>query len=210
MLAKIYPLRESKKELPEKGRVFSTKLFGSPGFVSPSTLSLKTWQISLVDPNGLDMSSEELPKSGTMRNGILYERQTLVHRTKERGSGLWPTPQKFDATCGDLKGKEYTGKNRHAMKLIQAVKNPKMWPTPSVCGNHNKKGASKTSGDGLSTAVKMFPTSTNSMVTTGDLEQARYSSKNRPEYKEVNSGKLNPQWVEWLMGFPQGWTDLNV
>jgi hypothetical protein len=21
-------------------------------------------------------------------------------------------------------------------------------------------------------------------------------------------GKLNPTWVEWLMGFPLGWTDL--
>ena len=23
------------------------------------------------------------------------------------------------------------------------------------------------------------------------------------------SGKLNPNWVEWLMGFPSGWTELN-
>lgn len=23
-----------------------------------------------------------------------------------------------------------------------------------------------------------------------------------------NSGSLNPEWVEWLMGFPIGWTDL--
>jgi hypothetical protein len=23
-----------------------------------------------------------------------------------------------------------------------------------------------------------------------------------------NGGKLNPTWVEWLMGFPLGWTDL--
>jgi hypothetical protein len=23
-----------------------------------------------------------------------------------------------------------------------------------------------------------------------------------------NGGKLNPTWVEWLMGFPTGWTDL--
>lgn len=23
------------------------------------------------------------------------------------------------------------------------------------------------------------------------------------------SGSLNPEWVEWLMGFPEGWTDLN-
>jgi DNA (cytosine-5)-methyltransferase 1 len=25
-----------------------------------------------------------------------------------------------------------------------------------------------------------------------------------------NGGKLNPTWVEWLMGFPAGWTDLEV
>jgi DNA-cytosine methyltransferase len=25
-----------------------------------------------------------------------------------------------------------------------------------------------------------------------------------------SGGKLNPMWVEWLMGFPVGWTDLNV
>ena len=25
-----------------------------------------------------------------------------------------------------------------------------------------------------------------------------------------NSGALNPTWVEWLMGFPEGWTDLDA
>jgi len=24
-----------------------------------------------------------------------------------------------------------------------------------------------------------------------------------------NGGKLNPLWVEWLMGYPIGWTDLS-
>jgi len=24
----------------------------------------------------------------------------------------------------------------------------------------------------------------------------------------VVGGQLNPMWVEWLMGFPTGWTDL--
>jgi hypothetical protein len=47
--------------------------------------------------------------------------------------------------------------------------------TPTVCGNYNRKGAIKTSGDGLATQV---------------------------------GGKLNPEWVEWLMGWPLGWTDL--
>lgn len=31
-------------------------------------------------------------------------------------------------------------------------------PTPTVNGNHNRKGASATSGDGLATVVKMWPT----------------------------------------------------
>ena len=33
-----------------------------------------------------------------------------------------------------------------------------LWPTPTVCGNYNRKGASATSGDGLATAVRMWPT----------------------------------------------------
>ena len=32
------------------------------------------------------------------------------------------------------------------------------WPTPTRCGNYNRKGLSATSGDGLATAVQMWPT----------------------------------------------------
>jgi hypothetical protein len=28
------------------------------------------------------------------------------------------------------------------------------------------------------------------------------------DFPELASGQLNPEWVEWLMGFPPGWTDL--
>jgi hypothetical protein len=34
------------------------------------------------------------------------------------------------------------------------------WPTPTVHGNHNRTGASATSGDGLGTAVRRWPTPT--------------------------------------------------
>lgn len=40
---------------------------------------------------------------------------------------------------------------------------------------------------------------------------ARASSSVFPVATEVQSevgGKLNPDWVEWLMGWPIGWTDL--
>lgn len=38
---------------------------------------------------------------------------------------------------------------------------------------------------------------------------------NLSEYVAVHpggatGGKLNPTWVEWLMGFPLGWTDLDA
>ena len=39
--------------------------------------------------------------------------------------------------------------------------------------------------------------------TLGDAVQYREGKS----YKET--GQLNPMWVEWLMGYPQGWTDLN-
>jgi hypothetical protein len=56
-----------------------------------------------------------------------------------------------------------------------------LWPTPAVNGNYNRKGASPTSGDGLATAVKKA---------------------------SQTNGKLNPTWVERLMGWPKDWTSL--
>lgn len=35
-----------------------------------------------------------------------------------------------------------------------------LWPTPTISGGHNRKGVSKNSGDGLDTAVKLWPTLT--------------------------------------------------
>lgn len=34
------------------------------------------------------------------------------------------------------------------------------------------------------------------------------TSEERQAMRAGNGGKLNPMWVEWLMGFPIGWTDL--
>lgn len=79
--------------------------------------------------------------------------------------------------------------NRNSIPLNALVK---MWPTPSICGNYNRKGASATSGDGLDTAVRNWPT---------------------PAYEEgkkMGRGQLNPDWVCWLMGWPIGWESLEL
>jgi len=80
----------------------------------------------------------------------------------------------------------------------------KSWPTPTVCGNHNRKGASARSGDGLATAV-MYPTPTahdgNGAPNPGDFRRNTVPLK-----AHFGTQLLNPDWVELLMGYPQGWT----
>ena len=80
------------------------------------------------------------------------------------------------------------------------------WATPTVCGNHNRKGASKTSGDGLATPVARFPTPTRRDYKSGTGAQPREGHS--PPLSSAIGGTLNPTWVEWLMGWPVGWTDL--
>ena len=36
------------------------------------------------------------------------------------------------------------------------------------------------------------------------------SEEERRNMSQGNGGQLNPTFVEWLMGFPLGWTDLNA
>lgn len=81
-----------------------------------------------------------------------------------------------------------------------------LWPTPTVCGNYNRKGSSATSGDGLATAVKIYPT-----PTAHNAKEGGYPSeheRNTPTLATHAGGPLNPTWVEWLMGWPTDWTDL--
>tara|TARA_R110000737_G_scaffold208141_1_gene225952 strand:+ start:93 stop:620 length:528 start_codon:yes stop_codon:yes gene_type:complete len=104
----------------------------------------------------------------------------------------------------------------------------KMWATPRASDitagrTLNEKGqrTSKTSanvfGANLADQVKMWPTPTRSMYKGGrKLETLKEAGRNEtnslPDAVNVvnqETGSLNPQWVEWLMGFPEGWTDLN-
>lgn len=93
--------------------------------------------------------------------------------------------------------------------IISASASGSLLPTLTVCGNYNAKGASKKAGDGLATALsKRLPT----------LTARDYRSPNAKSYAERGGGKkgeqlpnalcgpLNPDWCEWFMGFPIGWT----
>ena len=121
----------------------------------------------------------------------------------------------------------------HAMELPMLERHTNesecsLWPTASVCGNYNRKGASATSGDGLDPAVtKMhsvnlsqavnWPTPRAREGNSGSYGCASIERNADRNYldgvvikKEEKPGNLNADWVELLMGLPIGWTDINV
>ena len=89
------------------------------------------------------------------------------------------------------------------------------WPTPTVCGNYNRPKARTNSGTGLATAVKMWPTPTATDYKGWSPNHNRADSDDRLDYTiergaytQGTPGRLNPLWVEWLMGWPIGHTGL--
>ena len=106
---------------------------------------------------------------------------------------LWRTPGASDsegrgeyATYEAYKtGRLDKGKQ---LSLSNQVKFPQLWPTPRSC---EWKGA----------AANRYPGGPNYRHQLCEAVEATPSGV---------IGKLNPTWVEWLMGFPIGWTDLNA
>ena len=71
---------------------------------------------------------------------------------------------------------------------------PVLWPTPGARDYKDTPGMATigTNPDGSSrTRIDQLPRSV-------------YAVEQTPK----GGGSLNPQWVEWLMGYPEGWTDL--
>jgi hypothetical protein len=58
------------------------------------------------------------------------------------------------------------------------------------------------------TGSSLWPTPTSRDYKDGKAPRIRYGKRQTDTLGRAVGGKLNPQWVEWLMGFPVGWTDL--
>jgi site-specific DNA-cytosine methylase len=95
-----------------------------------------------------------------------------------------------------------------------AEKDGFLWPTPTLSGNHNRAGSGPKSGDGLATAVRLWPTPRASEYKgTGPIGSKSHDHRLKRGYldstvqaEEGRTGWLSPEWVELLMGFPLGYT----
>lgn len=164
----------------------------------------------------LPWSSVILPTWGMTRSGSVYRHPTAERPISGIGAGLWQT------IVADDSADRANGKwnSRGEPKLSAQVLHPEHWPTPTVCGNYNRKGASATSGDGLATIVaqRTWPTATATASKGWSPNHNRAMTDDRLDYsveresfqtgQQTPPMRLNPEWVEWLMGWPIGHTAL--
>lgn len=187
-----------------------------------NTRSWKTPQCSLFGDS--DECLETFPRSGMTQNGLLWELTTWEPRTGASASGFWRTPD--TGAGGEISAEKAAdfaaGKTRASGSVIQLrlcdqVRHPQLWPTPTVCGNNNRKGLTKTSGDGLATAVLTYSTPKCQDAGAALFDRRKGNLGEVIHGKYLNGGdttpqtqtaRLNPYWVEWLMGWPIGYTDL--
>jgi hypothetical protein len=133
----------------------------------------------------------------------------------------WPTPNAADSLQGGT-----TQGNRKDPNLSIAVHGPaapasgstdgnlpESWPTPNsqpaqrklINGKNQSTKTGQIYGTSIAQAVQQWQTAT---VSTGANRQKDGSMTDKldQQVKNWSNGKLNPRWVETLMGLPVGWT----
>lgn len=184
---------------------------------NPDSSLWKTAQCSLF--GDLELCLETWPRWGSMRNGACFLQPMLAPTTSAKESGFWATPAASDGSRGGTLTENMTGQS-----LAQMVNTPTRWPTPRAqeTGNYQNvnrdvNGVSRGIALTLTGAVKKYPTPTASASASKGSSPASLVRKNgKSRVKDrldhtvmaSNGGQLNPTWVEWLMGWPLGWTDL--
>lgn len=150
-------------------------------------------------------SSKTSPNWGTMRSGVCSLRPKPELPTNGSGSSSWPTPtasltndgesvESFRARQERLKEKHNNGNGAGTPLTIAA----KAWPTPTVTDASGSAYA-YSGGDHTKIVLKL-PGAAKAWNSPRDLTETGQ------ECPKSATLRLNPLFVEWLMGFPEGWT----
>ena len=188
----------------------------------------------------------------TPQGRLVFQLLASVPTTKEKESGLWPTPTTDSA---NNRTKKYaqggtpltmaiqtwptpaardwkdTGENTNYEKIAKKGKLAgavKMWPTPRASNpgsRPNGKGGKILQeevqiAEGIrKRRQKMWPTpNASDNRDRGNLSDPAIQRRiamgkqvglTMAVKEKKGGGTLNPTWVEWLMGYPTGWTDLS-
>jgi len=184
-----------------------------------------TWSVQ-VTPAG--RSFYRLRGSVPRTNGIGFSLWPTPHANCHTGAGEhgdgglnlqtavqgYPTPSASMRTLGDLNQARFAGSDSRRPDYATANQ---MFPTMTAtdCRGH---GYTLDRGDHtkprltLAGVARMFPTPTANDAKNATLPPGAGKRDSLPGelIRSGASGSLNPLWVEWLMGFPPGWTDCDV
>jgi hypothetical protein len=143
----------------------------------------RTSQVCLFQDT-LEQFSEDWQKSGSMRSGVVYRRRAPVRRIYATASGSWPTPRSCTA-MGATITQEAVEKAPSRFPNLETVVAMRQWPTPQAFDCKGTIGGE-------------------------DWKHRNATREKGPKSSltEAIGGSLNPPWVEWLMGWPIGWTAL--
>ncbi len=227
--AKTSQLQGNRSVLRAKGRVYGASCAELLAIYDPVTQSWRTSQRCLVETAGDGFSEflETWPRSGMTVNGIAYRLPNLARTITEIGSGLFATPNTLDGMPPKsekaLKREmEVTRKGRSQPANLRDQVTQRFWRTPEA-SNGGTRGlyATKESIDrrlakggqlDLPNQVKhkhLWPTPCSrdykGARSSESLEKAgRDGTNSLPDSFAVSgkSARLNPQFVEVLMGYP--------
>ena len=222
--ARTFRLQAIRKELRQREVDSFSRLPGSPTRSSPIAeldprLCWRTSQTSLLETGevGQEPYMGSWPSEGIVLNGKLWEQPMWEHLTGGSGGGpsvTWPTPR--TQMSRPVKKRE----GGHKCNLEEVVAE-RMWPTPRANSAMASTITPEVAWDqnrfpNLETEVgrRTWPTPT-SIDSTGRGQRAfnkgNWSTQSL-EYQVIQqeeSGSLNCNWVEALMGYPQNWTSLD-
>lgn len=185
------PSRES-NSAPTTSETCGPQLGTAFAWFDRDTSCWKTSQASLL-ADTQPWSSLTWPRSGMWDGGVCWELPMLARRTSEIGGGFaarWPTPTAADHLANESERIEEWERRKEqkrtkGVNLQFALRHAvQKWPTPTA-HMHKEQG---------SPAEFTRNTPTLTSAAHGGIP--------------TQPASLNPEWVEWLMGWPIGWTDL--
>jgi hypothetical protein len=118
----------------------------------------------------------------------------IVRGMPNKHSGFFPTPMPSDVEGGR------TTKGKHRQNET-GLRRAALWPTPTADDANNATRAS-----GVQECFRT-PSSRDWKGQSAASWRERETGDPTPTLPDQIGGQLNPTWVEWLMGYPLGWTD---
>lgn len=190
----------------------------------------KTCRVLQASLMGTPLSSYSgrLPKWGTMHSGDIYALRTQAHRTCANGGSAWPTPnvpnggRVIPQNVKLMPGKAAYHDGRKVQVDLKAAVT--RWPTP-IAGDgqtggqigsdgipRGLYGLTKLMGNGeIMIPQRQWATPAAQDGKNATLPPSQFTMDTLPGdvMRSGERGSLNPDWVEMLMGYPPGWTDIS-